>query len=484
MKLLVSLLYLISVQFAFYEQFGSMQYAAALVNGQHRFCAADFPVLSDSLAWKVGDRGEIRANNITIDGQENIYVAGTYKGTAQFSRHTLISKGQSDLFLAKYSPEGRLLWVKTAGGPESDYTMSICTDADGSVYMTGYLHGRVQFEGEVLESEGTADIFFAKYDTDGTLQWIRQIGGKGSDGGSSVAVNKDGDVYLTGNFADSVSFDGSTLVASGPEDAFIALYTSEGTLKWVRSGGGVGHDWGQSVAVDSEGNALMLGKFHKFARFGKVELMAPESEDLHSSNGFILKCSPTGEFIWGQRMGGNRRNSLSSVVVDNQGQVFVSGSGYMKGSRPTFGDSLIRSDEVFGSIIARLSADGVVQWAMSTIATGPYQENMCADQEGNIFALTDFRPENQLKVSGINSYQFFDSRGESDFVIVKFANDGSLLKIRQEGGQGNEGIRGISISKNDHLYILGHFDSPVTLAGTTLKNKGKRGPFVMKIAVP
>ncbi|GHB70406.1 hypothetical protein [Persicitalea jodogahamensis] len=438
-------------------------------------------VASDSLAWKVGDRGQIQATKIAIDERENVYVAGTYRDTVLFSENTFISKGKSDLFLAKYSPEGVLQWVRTAEGPESNSATDICTDAGGNIYLTGYLHGKVQFENEALQSEGTSDIFFAKYDTEGSLRWIRHIGGQGSDGGSGVAVNKDGDVYLTGTFTASVSFGGSTLAADGPEDAFIALYNSEGSLKWVRSGGGVGHDWGQSIAVDNEGNALMLGKFHKFARFGKVELSAPESEDLHSSNGFVLKCSPEGDFIWGQRMGGNRRNSLSSVVVDYRGDVFVSGSGYMKGTNASFGDTLIHSDEIFGSIIGKLSSEGVVQWVMSTIATGPYQDNMCADQEGDIYAHTSFDNTEQLKVSGRNNSQFFDSRGGADFVIAKFSSDGRLLKVRQEGGAGMESVGGMVLSKKGSLYILGSFDSPVTLAGTFLRSQGERSVFIMKI---
>ncbi len=438
-------------------------------------------VASDSIAWSVGDRGQIQATKIAIDERENVYVAGTYKDTVRFSENTFISKGKSDLFLAKYSPEGVLQWVITAGGPESNSATDICTDTDGNVYLTGYLQGKVQFENEALQSEGTSDIFFAKYDTEGSLQWIRQIGGQGSDGGSGVAVNKDGDVYLTGTFAASVSFGGSTLVADGPEDAFIALYDSEGSLKWVRSGGGVGHDWGQSVAVDNEGNALMLGKFHKFARFGKVELSAPESEDLHSSNGFVLKCTPAGDFIWGQRMGGNRRNSLSSVVVDHRGDVFVSGSGYMKGTNASFGDTLINSDEIFGSIIGKLSSDGVVQWVMSTIATVPYQKSLCTDREGNIYAHTSFGNTEQLKVSGRNNSQFFDSRGGTDFVIAKFSSDGRLLKVRLEGGEGMESVVGMVLSKRGSLYILGSFDSSVTLAGTYLRNQVERSTFVMKV---
>lgn len=484
MNKLLYALYLFGIQFLLTGQFDGMRNAPAPASTSLFSRTADSPIFSDSLAWKVGDTGIIQGSNIAVDDRGNVYVGGSYRDTVRFSERTFVSKGESDLFLAKYSPDGVLQWIKTAGGTETDGPTDICTDADGNVYLTGYLRGKVQFESEVLEAKGITDIFFAKYDTDGNLQWIRQIGGEGSDGGSGVAVNKNGDVYLSGDFSSSVSFDGTVLVAEGPEDAFIALYDSGGQLKWVRSGGGVGHDWGQSLAVDKEGNALMLGRFHQLARFGKVELRAPESEDLHSSNGFILKCSLTGEFIWGQRMGGNRRNIMSSVVVNDRGDVFVSGSGYMKGSHPTFGDSLIHSDEVFGAIIAKLSSDGVVQWVMSTIATVPYQRSLCVDTKGNLVAHTSFDNAKPLKVSGRTTSQFFDSKGVADFVIAKFASDGSLLNVRQEGGAGQESVNAMVISKNGTLYILGSFDSPVTLAGTALRNQGNRNAFVMKIPAP
>lgn len=484
MNELLYALYLFGVQFIFPGHFDSAQSTSALASSMLCSQNIDSPVFSDSLAWKIGDTGIIQGSNIAVDDKGNVFVGGSFRDTVQFAEQTFISKGELDLFLSKYNADGVLQWIKTGGGKEADRTMDLCTDANGNVYLTGYLRGKVQFEKEKLEAKGTTDIFFVKYDTDGNLQWIRQIGGEGSDGGSGMAVNKDGDVYLSGTFAGTVSFDETVLVAEGPEDAFIALFDSGGRLEWVRSGGGVGHDWGQSLAVDEEGNALMLGKFHQMARFGKIELRAPGSEDLHSSNGFVLKCSSTGEFIWGQRMGGNRRNSMSSVVVDDQGDIFVSGSGYMEGSNPTFGDSLISSDEVFGSIIAKVSAAGIVQWVMSTIATVPFQKSLCVDTEGNLLAHTSFTNERPLKVSGKTNVKSFDAKGAADFLIVKFASDGSLLNVRQEGGPGQESVNAMVMTKEGMLYLLGSFDSSVTLAGSALRNQGDRNVFVMKIPAP
>ena len=118
---------------------------------------------------------------ITTDNTGNVYVAGKYEGNAIFSGTTLTNHGNHDIYLAQYSPIGALNWVRTAGGTLGDYAHAIACDGTNYVYIAGEIEGYgdpVIFNGTTttLNCVGNNDVFFAKYDLNGNLQWAKQDG--------------------------------------------------------------------------------------------------------------------------------------------------------------------------------------------------------------------------------------------------------------------------------------------------------------------
>jgi len=94
-----------------------------------------------------------------------VVVTGSFQGTAQFGTGTLTAAGvagASDIFAAKYSPAGLLLWAKAFGGPNSDQGAAIGIDATGSPIVSGYFFGTGTFNGQSLTSNGNSDVFLMK----------------------------------------------------------------------------------------------------------------------------------------------------------------------------------------------------------------------------------------------------------------------------------------------------------------------------------
>ena len=126
----------------------------------------------------------------------------------------------------------------------------------------------------------------AKYTADGTLLWAKHAGSIGSDNGNGLAVDSSGNVYVTGGFGDTVSFEagagknatfgageaGETLLLNdGNSDIFIAKYTDDGNLVWVKRAGGIYGDQGRDLAVDNSGNVYITGYIRDTATFGPGE---------------------------------------------------------------------------------------------------------------------------------------------------------------------------------------------------------------------
>ncbi len=143
---------------------------------------------------------------------------------------------------ARYGPtESRALqqqpdlfdWAVWAGGTNNDSGRAIAVDGSGNIFVTGYFMGEGMF-GTTNVSVGSTswDIFVAKYDSAGGLLWVRQAGGTMSDCGKSIAVDQEGNVYVSGFFSRSATFGPFTVTSPDPGTMFVAKYDRNGNVLW------------------------------------------------------------------------------------------------------------------------------------------------------------------------------------------------------------------------------------------------------------
>jgi hypothetical protein len=278
---------------------------------------------------------------VTTDHLDNIIAAGKYVGSPRVGNTTLPAGGPNEeVFLAKYSPGGQLLWIKTITGKYSKTAGGVTTDAQGNIFFTGFfghhnLHGNANFDGVELDTYGGIDIFLAKYFPDGRLDWVRQAGSAkdhdGRDYGSDVAAGADGSCVLTGMFIGNARFESTTLDSLGGRDAFLAKYSSNGNLLWVTSFGGHRDDEGQTVCLDDEGNIYCTGNFTDSLHIGGNVYPSQGQEDI-----FIVKYSPEGDLIWVRQFGGDRdewnSDCSGGLAINKDGQLVATGifSGTMQ----------------------------------------------------------------------------------------------------------------------------------------------------------
>ncbi|MBC8357164.1 MAG: SBBP repeat-containing protein, partial [Planctomycetes bacterium] len=125
-----------------------------------------------------------KIRGITVDAVGNCYVTGEFTDEARFGDRAVTSRGSMDFVLAKYSPDGELMWLQTAGGSEIDRGYSVAVDAVGNSYVTGHFQSPEFHIGDrTFTNRGDYDYFVAKFDVDGNFQWAHDGGGKGYDYG-------------------------------------------------------------------------------------------------------------------------------------------------------------------------------------------------------------------------------------------------------------------------------------------------------------
>lgn len=191
--------------------------------------------VSGNMVWakSFGDANDDYGQGIAIDAFGAVNISGEFSSTVDFDPNittfTLTSFGGSDIFISQLSSAGNFVWVGQLGGVGNDAGIGIDTDGNGSVYATGSFQGVGDFDPGSgtysLTSNGARDIFAAMLNTNGNFGWAIQLGGTGSDEGSGISVDGNGNIYTAGYYRNTVDFDHSagtfSLGSVGSSDVFI-----------------------------------------------------------------------------------------------------------------------------------------------------------------------------------------------------------------------------------------------------------------------
>ena len=131
----------------------------------------------------------------------NVYLTGTFSSDyIKFGNDSIANRNSyDDIFIAKFDNNGNLNWLRSGTGSSDDYPYSISTDAIGNVYLGGtFSSPYIRFGNDSLALNGYYDIFLAKFNSSGTEQWIRVAGDTDDDEATAITTDAQGNTYVTG----------------------------------------------------------------------------------------------------------------------------------------------------------------------------------------------------------------------------------------------------------------------------------------------
>jgi hypothetical protein len=223
---------------------------------------------------RFGGTSDDQGWSVATHGVGDVMVAGDFGDTMDLGGGNLVSAGGTDLFLAMYDAAGVHGWSRSFGSASNETMRSLAVDDLGNAIITGYFSDSVDFGGGNLVTAGAGDIFLAKFGPAGTHQWSHRHGGVGADTGNSVATDALGNVYLTGYFSDTMDMGGGNLTSNGTQDIFIAKFDANGVHQVSRGSGSFNMDIGFSIATSGSVNAVMTGSFSGTVSFGIGNLVS------------------------------------------------------------------------------------------------------------------------------------------------------------------------------------------------------------------
>lgn len=247
-----------------------------------------------NVLWRTrfGDMGTQTVSAAAIDAAGDLVTAGVFSGMVDFGLGTLTSAGNYDIFLAKLDADGNALWAARFGDASSSHVPGLAVGVDG-IYIGGYFGGSVDFGGGALTSGGSNDAFIAAFDADGAHRWSKRFGNALSQRALALAAQTSGEIVVAGEFAGQMDLGLGTLTNAGGGDAFLASFDSAGNLLWNKVFGDETAQSASVLATDPLSQAIFVGgTFAGTMDFGGGGLTAEDDQDafiaMFTSNGMYL----------------------------------------------------------------------------------------------------------------------------------------------------------------------------------------------------
>ncbi len=363
---------------------------------------------------------------VGVDAAGNVYFTGGFLGTAahfgSINMGILGSVQGDTYFLAKYDSSGTPLWVKAPSNTTGEtYGTGIAVDSGGNSYTVGYFDGYwMSLDSTYLTNAGDYNIFLAKHNIAGTLQWAKVLSSPDWSYSTGVALDGNGNVYVTGTFGTAVSIGPTNFTSAGAKDGFVAKFNGSGVLQWARQISGPSDDSGlASAAADAAGSVYVAGGFGNAAgdivSFGSSVTLTNIGGGIPGAgvgDAFVAKYNSSGAIQWAQRAGGTNMDAYTGVSTDMQGNIYVAGG--------TGGTGIPGG---FNLVVTKYDTNGLVQWTQTSSGTngalswaGPL-----LDSGGNCYIAGWFQGSTSF---GTNT---LTGRGYWDLFLAKLVGAGSAV---------------------------------------------------------
>jgi hypothetical protein len=400
-----------------------------------------------------------KARGVAFDRNGNAFIAAETTGDSTLGPLTHRSAGGMDCVLIKLDTEGRALWLRSIGGSAIDRAYAVACDALGNAYVTGHFESTDATADNIkLPNLGSYDLFVAKYSPEGRLLWIRTGGGPGYDYGHAIAVDGKGNIVVSGSLAAGGKIaDKASVPEAAPSAVFCAKYDPEGNVLWAKTTteglAGSGH----GITVDAENNVFVGGSLSGSGNLFGLKA-TPEK-----TSAFVCKLDPSGNGLWSHISKGNPSAVYHEITCDRSGKVWA--VGMFKGS-VAIGETVFSSssDKDNDGLIVSLDEEGKVRWTKNV--SGPstdYCLGVAVNDAGTAFVSGDFHGETTLAGKRMSSL------GSGDIFIAAFNPTGNLEWLQQAGGAGNDSAYPIVFQSPDQLLIGGSITAPATLGKRELK---------------
>jgi hypothetical protein len=363
------------------------------------------------------------------------------------------------------------------------YIRNSVTDKAGNIYVSGAYFASVWFAGTTLSGSGSSTFgFVLKLNRNGNLSWVKNLPGNniwnglGSDV-TAIALDNNGNLYLTGNFSGTVDFDPSAgtnnITSAGDKDIFVAKWDTSGNAIWTKTMGSTTEDVAEAICVTADGSSIFTtGSFTGTVDFdpsgATSNLTAAAAQD-----GYIHCLDGAGNFVWSKGiLGSGNQKGLGICLNSTEDHIYVSGTLEGTTAFATLGALNISSNGGSDGFIGKYNAatGGNPLW-VKRIGGLENDELRAVKQDrksdniyiGGTFRVTvDFDPGVGVDEATSVGVTYGPTNPHTDAFVVKLDNDGNYIWKSIHANAAFLSLAEIDVDKNGFVYSVGSFTGNAT----------------------
>lgn len=425
----------------------------------------------------MGGANDDHGQRLAVDKAGDVYLLGTFQGQAEFGAFNTGGLGSS--CIAKLDAEGNVKWLNTFGGPIGIQSRHIAASPDGAVYVAGTMMVQATFGTNVLFAPGDGppritaeDAFLAKYSTEGTLLWARNYGGDAPQRCWDMCVNATGDVFMAGNYLTTATFGHSNLVQRGIENLWFTKLSSQGDVIWARgAGAGIWLNSPPLLATDPSGNAFVSCGFARWIELPTGDTCIVTNQ-VWSTNEVLVRHT---EFFTNVICYTNSEVVPPSILCTNN---FVQTNYYTPSNYVTFSlvvtqqNCTVRLEGVDDErmmCLAKYDPAGKLLWARKGSGS---PSSAVADPNGGIYVTGKLPIRFGQPYSGV--FDGVGVSGPNEGFLVRYDSDGNVLWARNEGGGS------LALDNGQALYAGGQLLEQRSFGGKIYQAIGSLDLFVAR----
>jgi hypothetical protein len=400
-------------------------------------------------------------------------MVGAFEGTLNFETGPLQNPGARDLFIAKLSQNGTLLWATSVGGLGQQVAEDVVVDVDGNIYVTGWFTEEVDDEGAVITSGGEADGLIVSYAPDGTQRWLVPVSGPEDLRLSAIAVTADEDLVVGGHAQGPLTLGTCQASASSTDDDAL-LMTLTGSSGFCTNVRVLGSDGAAqrvtALAVDGEGVFVTVtGRGSVDFGSGPIDAGTADRDVWLARLGLGLAPS------WTVLVDGPGDETAERLAGDGRGGLWLLGA---TSATPAPGGSTTELDDggERDVLLAHYDQDGEELFRASF--GGPYDQvgrAVAVDSAGNLAIAGDF----ELRVDFGDGA--IESGGGTDVFVAKLDREGEPIWSRPFGSKMNESTGGLALDDAGAIALGFDFEDRVVLGEVNHRPEGARDVLITRL---
>ncbi|NOZ34252.1 MAG: T9SS type A sorting domain-containing protein [Chlorobi bacterium] len=390
-----------------------------------------------------GERWDL-ANAVVIDTEKNVYMAGGFEQTAFFGNDSIVSSGDRDIFIAKYDSLGTLIWLKSAGGKKYDNVIDMKIDNENNLLVTGNFQDTSYFDNSKLITDGYMNIFIAKYSSDGNVLQIKKINAETKAKKLVLTPAGNTDFFLSGTYYNQMNIDSDTIQSTGGTNIFVARFKNDFTSKSL---------------INIEGYSDISLKDIKYFEH-EIYLLCDftDSIDINgsiyraygSSDILMLKIDSTDNIKNEKHIAGFGPDEACSLIIDKDSSIYLSSEFE---SVLYFDEDSLISEGGKDLLLMKTDNNFNTLWYKQIGSnTNEYSNSLLVNSVGTVYLTGSFSDNLTIKNKTITSKDM-----TADMFIAEFTPTGNNIGLKQAGGSGNEYNNIVINDPDNYLYIIGDF---------------------------